>query len=312
MLQYFFYPLFFLILLTRCSDSSNNPSAQETQPLDNCGTNNIICGHKIGELSSWQKYAVFLETSRKDGEHSPKVGACTGVLIHPKVVLTAAHCFRDEAGQVIANSAVAVFSAKPLANGGADLNNPQKYRESAQIIVHEEYRPQNEILAQSNTEKLAELHAQPTNDLALVVLSQKAPPNLSVVARLSDRASDGQLVEMNSSDQILYFLGYGYESSHQIGQRSLQVMGQSLDHTVSPIFPQSKEFIWNQKVGGKICHGDSGGPIYSRDGTDVILVGISQLVFAKNGNTNLCNEFGVATSVAAYRKWIKEKLNVLD
>ncbi|MFN8943368.1 MAG: trypsin-like serine protease, partial [Pseudobdellovibrionaceae bacterium] len=172
----------------------------------------------------------------------------------------------------------------------------------------------NETFPQPVNDILVELHQEATNDIALVILASDAPKEYSFVTEMSTRWNGNENVQIVSSDNTLYFLGFGFVSSSNAGDRSLKIMSQQLgEQRVSSIFHRSNEFVWNQKQGGKICHGDSGGPIYSRRADRrIVLVGINQLVYTKDDNSPACSEFGVGTAVAPYRSWIRSQLKSLN
>lgn len=225
---------------------------------------------------------------------------CTGSLISPTLVLTAAHCFADTK---LVGAAVA-FST--------DLNTA-----TADDVISASTFKINPLFNPSVTAGAAFSEGQPWNDLALLKLSKVAPATFQM-AQLADV---GQKI---TTGDKLTLAGYGVTTPlvnkiitdpktgktslsplPTAGSGTLRLVG---DVEILKVTKDGKEIILNQKDGAiGACHGDSGGPAYIKkaDG-DLVLVGITSRGTDLTGN---CDQSNVFTGVSGYLDWIKENLD---
>lgn len=211
-------------------------------------------------------------------------GFCSGTLISPAVVVTAAHCIVVSGTVSIPPSQLAIYF------GNAPRSDPNPdFRAVSETEVHPSYN-----------------RSQRRHDLGLVRL---AAPENNVTPVPTLPASVG-FTNADVGQTPLNFAGFGRTSSGS-SDIKLQVNGTlgGLGCTVSGCsgtpndIERATQISYRQPNGGP-CSGDSGGPAFvSRGGTMYVGGMTSWGDFA-------CTQFGVSTRADAYESYIQDFIGV--
>ncbi len=209
---------------------------------------------------------------------------CSGVVVAPTVVLTAAHC-----GQNITRVMVGGNKVLPCLDAGARQIGVRAVR------IHPGYR------------------ARPYHENDITVLILAAPSNvpptpLATIGELQ-AATDLELVGFGYNDPVRP-LGFGDKRRVVAPLGPIQLSsGDDLGRLPSVLgFHPEYEFVGGRKGLGKdTCNGDSGGPAYIRDGGGrFVLAGLTSR--STREATVSCGDGGIYVRPDVFRCWIQEVL----
>ena len=222
---------------------------------------------------------------------------CTGSLIAPDLVLTAAHCIADEGLRGIA----VLFSL-----------DDQKVTEEQVIYasngtIHPDYAPTND-------------KSKVWNDIALVKLEKSAPADFKLAV-----LPTAETIKLLVKGSKLTLAGYGITNAVirkvlkdkngkvvigkdgqpatiELPGRGSGTLRRVSNIAVTGVTADLKEISFNQENLRGACHGDSGGPalLQLKDGT-YIQVGVTSRGTNQLGN---CNEGAIYSGVAGQLDWI--------
>ena len=171
---------------------------------------------------------------------------CSGALWTSRIVVTAAHCVVDASGNVTSDQ---IFVNLP----GVDVQqSPQTVTQSA-IITVDGWRLDGSGYSQAD-------------DIAFLTLNSDLPGG--VIRRL---ATPAEVAAWRQQSRVVTLLGYGRTSPTSTSSLAPNAIDQPLSLPIT--WPGS--FSASQTTAAGICSGDSGGPVVTRVGNDVVLVGIN-------------------------------------
>lgn len=213
---------------------------------------------------------------------------CSGTLVAPNIVLTAAHCLVDFATQLhttadhIANNTRVGFG---LSVGSDTDSNGVEFQDVKTYAVHPDY-------VNGSVSNVR----QAMSDVAVLKLRRNAPSS-AVPAKL---ITDGSLVQSGVSVTVE---GFGYTSINPVERAT--AMNRLSFVIGSPHFNPT-QFVVGGTATMSLCHGDSGSPAYLKlaDGSYGIL-GVA------SWTNPACSQGGGLTSVPLFASWITSKINSL-
>lgn len=209
----------------------------------------------------------------------PTGWCCTGALISPTVVITAAHCGANISRVMVGGNKVLPF----MDSDAREINVRSVHR-------HEQYKghPLNE------------------NDITILVLA--APANvetvpLATVDQLND-ATEVELVGFGFNDPTQP-LGFGTKRRVTVPLGPIRLSDEDEFGELTSLlgFHPEFEFVAGRKSLGKdSCNGDSGGPAYIQTGGRVALAGVTSRA-TREANVR-CGDGGVYVRPDQFRDWI--------
>ncbi|KAJ2868061.1 hypothetical protein GGI22_000903, partial [Coemansia erecta] len=256
-----------------------------------------IAGGEVAPAGDFQ-FVAYVEGYRNDLDGS----ICTGSLIAPNVVLTAAHCTISPMGFSYTASQMRVsFSHTPdaldvLSNG----YNVTKVEPNSKF-------DQNTL----------------RNDIALLILDSDIPSSVASPVKL-------YVGEVGAGTQLTA-AGYGltipdddYSVATQLMEVNLTAATQAFCASRDDAYDPKLYLCTDDNSGRRVCPGDSGGPLSIASGDGYALVGITDFISISSADTNanktaleLCSEENSGsffTRAYAYIDWIAKtaKLDTSD
>lgn len=237
--------------------------------------NVVINGQSVGPQYGIARTTVRLVSFLKSDGASIIMAVCSGTLIARDLVLTAAHCVQDEEGQP-----AQMVMARDI---GGSL-------ESAILADQWVVNPSYGRVKDGGFLGLGG-YLRPVNDLAVVHLSSA----VGAQARIAELPESE--IPVGGSVSVV-IAGFGETQARNSNSVGLLHSGHSIATMMSVAGDRDHQLNLS---GMQICEGDSGGPVYSIQGSRIIVIGVNS-----HTDSKACLRNGRAISVFSHLNWIRQ------
>lgn len=274
------------VLLAACNNSGENLSG-------NCELNGssfgIVGGSVLASGNELSASTVIVAHSPRKGE----AGICTGTLIAEDTVLTAAHCIENE------SRPTAIAFSNSVDCAGTDRT--AKVRTIKSQVVHPKYR---NFYGRDKA----------VYDVAILKFSGGLPTGYKT------RELPAASYRPNPANQLV-MAGYGNTSYGKDDSGILRYTMANGTRLSNEYYSASSRsvvkipdaLVVEQRNNG-VCSGDSGGPLYTYDRGNLVLLGVvsmgvDNVSTSTNGDGKLiCNGVSIFADVRKNLGWIKEQM----
>ncbi|KAJ1949798.1 hypothetical protein EC988_004624 [Linderina pennispora] len=240
----------------------------------------IIGGHPV--LDSRFNFVARITVDSPGSE-----SLCSGSLIAPTVILTAAHCLIDESGMPATGVMRATF--------GYSHTSPGESFYIQKVYIHPRYDAGVRV-----------------NDIGLVILNQGVPSGLATPAKIYTGGYN--------ESTVFTVAGYGLTKdsagppSNTLLQTDLAVGDKPFCEHSYPPWDISSQICLAHNNGRDACEGDSGGPaaVHSING-DIMVLGVTSFgagAQLKNPKCGSGKAAGYYTDASKYTDWVSQVGNI--
>jgi secreted trypsin-like serine protease len=265
------YSLMVVVLMCTALASFNSQAQQQSRIIN-------------GKPASTSTYPWMASIFILGGKDSDNGGGCGGSLIAPNWVLTAAHCFLNEAGNAVAEDPASLTTVTLNTDNIADKAMGALERKAKRVLVHPNYKPNSETSTNTHDFDIALVELETSVSLAPVRLYTGAiPAHLpAIVAGWGATKGDGTA----SSDtllqtQLLTVTTEACKAAHEGSiTANMFCAGGYADIDTSDT-----------------CQGDSGGPLFVNLTQGAMQIGITSFGGSESANCGTPGSPGVYASI---------------
>jgi secreted trypsin-like serine protease len=248
-----------------------------------------------GKPASTATYPWMTSIFIQGGKDSDNGGGCGGSLIAPNWVLTAAHCFLNEAGNAIADDPAALTTVTLNTDNIVDVASGAIERSASRVLIHPSYQPDPETSANTNDFDIALVElSSAVNVMPVKLYTGALPAHLpTIVAGWGATVGDGS----SPSDTLL--------QTQQLVSTA-QVCNTAHEGVITANMFCADGYT-NTDI-SDTCQGDSGGPLFVNLAQGAMQIGITSFGGSDTANCGTPGSPGVYASIATLFGFISDNV----